>query len=96
MQQGNVALKLLVASIYFSVSNVLLGMLQVFYIDVVKVDRDVAHVTIVFSSVCSKCFICFKCMLQVFHLDVAKVDVAYTCILQAYVSSISVVSYECC
>ena len=34
-------------------------------------------------------------MLQVFHLDTAKVDldVAYTCMLQAYVSS---VSYVCC
>ena len=33
---------------------------------------------------------CFRHMLQVFHLDVAKVDldVAYTCTLQAYVSSV--------
>jgi hypothetical protein len=33
------------------------------------------------SSVCSKCFICFKRTLQVFHLDVAKQDrdVAYIC-----------------
>jgi hypothetical protein len=31
------------------------------------------------SSVCFKCFTCFRLMLQVFHLDVAKVDldVAY-------------------
>jgi hypothetical protein len=37
-------------------------------------------------------------MLQVFHLVVAKVDldVAYTCKLQVYVLSISVVSYVCC
>jgi hypothetical protein len=47
---------------------------------------------------------CFKCMfqmfhlfctrmLQVFYLDVAKVDldVAYTCMLQAYISSVSYV-----
>ena len=66
-----------------------------FYIDVAKVNRDVAHVAMVFSSVCPKYFICFKRMLQVFHLDVAKVDldVGYTCMLQAYVSS---VSYVCC
>jgi hypothetical protein len=34
----------------------------------------------------------------VFYLNVAKVDldVAYTCILQAYVSSVSGVSYVCC
>jgi hypothetical protein len=65
-------------------------MLYVFYIDVAKVDRDVAHVAMVFSSLCPKYFICFKCMLQVFHLDVAKLDldVAYTCMLQEYVSSV--------
>jgi hypothetical protein len=47
-------------------------MLQVFYIDITKVDRDVAHVAMVFSSVCPKCFICFRRVLQVFHLDFAK------------------------
>ena len=69
-----------------------------FYIDVAKVDQDVAHVAIVFSSVCSKYFICFRRMLQVFHLNVAKVnlDVAYICMLQAYVSSVSDVSEVCC
>ena len=58
-----------------------------FYIDIAKIDRDVAHVAMVFSSVCLKCFICFRYMLQVFHLDAAKVDldVAYTCMLEAYV-----------
>jgi hypothetical protein len=37
-------------------------------------------------------------MLQVFHLDVAKgdLDIAYTCKLQAYVSSVLGVSYLCC
>jgi hypothetical protein len=69
----------------------------VFYINVTKVDLEVARVAMVFSSICRKCFICFRRMLQVFYLDVAKVDldVAYTCMLQAYVSSISVVSYVC-
>jgi hypothetical protein len=49
------------------------------------------------SSVCSKCFICSKCTLQAFYLDVAKVDldVAYTCMLQAYVKCFSDVSYVC-
>jgi hypothetical protein len=60
------------------------------YIDVAKVDWDVAHVVMAItyvSSVCSKCFTCSRRMLQVFYLDVAKVDldVAYTCMLQAYV-----------
>ena len=69
-------LKLHVASVYFKCFR---GMLQVFYIDVAKVDRDVAHVAMMFSSVCLKCFICFRRMMQVFYLDVAKVDldVAY-------------------
>jgi hypothetical protein len=86
--------KLHVASIYFKCFR---GMLQVFYINVTKVDLEVARVAMVFSSICRKCFICFRRMLQVFYLDVAKVDldVAYTCMLQAYVSSISAVSYVC-
>jgi hypothetical protein len=67
-------------------------MLQVLYIDVAKVDRDVAHVVMTIH-------VCFECMFQMFHLfhmlqlfylNVTKVDldVAYTCMLQAYVSSV--------
>jgi hypothetical protein len=68
----------------------------VFYIDVAKVNRNVAHAANMFSSVCPKCFICFT--LQVFHLDVVKVDldVAYICMLQAYVSSVSGILYIGC
>jgi hypothetical protein len=60
-----------------------------------KVDRDVAHVAMMFSSVSPKCFICFRRILQVFYLDVTKVDLnaAYTSKLQVYVSS---VLYVCC
>jgi hypothetical protein len=60
------------------------------YIDITKVDRYVAHVV-------TTIHLCFKCMLRVFYLDVVKVDkdVAYTCMLQAYVSSILGVSYVC-
>jgi hypothetical protein len=36
-------------------------MLQVFYIDVVKVDRDVAHIVMVIH-------VCFQYMFQMFHL----------------------------
>jgi hypothetical protein len=41
-------------------------------------------------SVCFKCFICSRRILQMICLDVAKVDldVAYTCMLQEYVSSV--------
>ena len=70
------------------------------YIDVAKVDRDVAHVVMAIH-------VCFKCMFQIFHLfqtNVASVlsrccksslDVAYTCILQAHVSSVFRVLYVC-
>jgi hypothetical protein len=63
----------------------------VFYIDVGKLEQDVANVAIVFSSVCTKYFIYFRRIFHMFHLDVA-----YKCILQAYVSSVSVISYVCC
>jgi hypothetical protein len=77
-------------------------MLQLLYIDIAKVDWDVTHVVMGIydiSSVCFKCFICSRCMLQVFYLDIA-----YTYMLQAYVSSVSrcfihmfaSVSFECC
>jgi hypothetical protein len=47
--------------------------LQVFYIDVVKIDRDTAHVTMTIH-------ICFKCMLQWFHLFQAYVaNVLFEC-----------------
>jgi hypothetical protein len=36
-------------------------MLQVLYIDVAKVDRDVVHVVMAIH-------VCFKCMFQIFHL----------------------------
>jgi hypothetical protein len=77
-------------------------MLQLLYIDIAKVDRDVTHVVMGIydiSSVCSKGFICSRCMLQVFYLDIA-----YTYMLQVYVSSVfrcfvhmfASVSSECC
>jgi hypothetical protein len=56
----------------------------VFYIDVAKVDRYVAHVVMA-RHVCFKCmfqmFYLFRHTLQVFHLDVAKVylNIAYIC-----------------
>jgi hypothetical protein len=59
-QQGDVVLKPHVASACFKCFKCFGGMLQVFYIDIAKVDRDVAHVAMVFSNVCPKCFICFS------------------------------------
>jgi hypothetical protein len=54
-------------------------MLQVFYIDVVKIDRDVAYVAI---------HVCLKCMFQMFHwfqeYVVAKVDLYDACLCNGY------------
>ena len=54
-------------------------MLHMFYLDVVKVDMVLHMLQWLYTcvtSVCFKCFSCFKCMLQVFHLDVAYVAMA--------------------
>jgi hypothetical protein len=58
------------------------GTLQVFCIGVAKVDRDIPHVAML-------------CMFQMFHIccKCFHLDVAYTCMWQAYVSS---VSSRCC
>jgi ethanolamine utilization microcompartment shell protein EutS len=45
-QQGDIALKAHVVSVCFKCFR---GMLQVFYIDVAKVDKDVAHVAMVYT-----------------------------------------------
>ena len=55
MQQGNSVLKAHVAGVCFKCFRCFTGMLQVFYIDVAKVDRDVAHVPMAIH-------VCFKCM----------------------------------
>jgi hypothetical protein len=77
----------------------------VFYIDVAKVDRDVAHFAMVFSSVCPKCFVCFRRMLQVLHLDVVKVDsdvalhvasVCSNCFRSMFHSYVASVLSSCC
>jgi hypothetical protein len=73
-------LKVHVAIVCFKCFKYFLGMLQVLYI-------DVAHVVMAIN-------VCFKCMFQMnaasVYLNVAKVDphVVYTCMLQAYVSSV--------
>jgi hypothetical protein len=63
-----------------SVSDVFRRMLQMFHLNVSKIDRwpstrylGVAHVSMAIY-VCFKCFICFRLMMQMFHLDVSKVD----------------------
>jgi hypothetical protein len=58
----------------------------VFYIDVVKVDRNVANLTMVFQVYVPNVSFVFRCMLQVSYLDVV-----YTCMSQSYASSVSYV-----
>jgi hypothetical protein len=73
------------------------GMLQVLYIDVAKVDRDVTHVVMTIH-------VCFKCMFQIFHRFQTYIVSVLSrccktrsgcCILQAYVSSVFRFSYIC-
>ena len=60
LQQGDVAMEAHVASVCFKCFK---GILQLFHIDVAKVDQ----------GCCTYCK-CFRGMLQLFHMDVAKVD----------------------
>jgi hypothetical protein len=48
-------------------------MLQLFHLDVAKVELDIAYVAMPIHA-CFKCFVCFRRMLQMFYLDVSKVD----------------------
>jgi hypothetical protein len=57
-------------------------MLQVFRLDVAKVDRDVAYVAMAIH-------VCFKCMFQMFHLF-------FTCSLQVFHLDVVYVSHVCC
>jgi hypothetical protein len=57
-------------------------MLQVFRIDVAKVDQKVTYVAMVVHVCCkclSRCCICFTHMLQIFYLDVAYVCNCFRC-----------------
>jgi hypothetical protein len=74
-------------------------MFQVFDMDVTKVNLKCCNDNIrMLQAYIFKCFRCFRCTFQVFYLDVAKVDlsVAYTCMLQEYVSGVFDVSYISC
>jgi hypothetical protein len=60
-QQGGIVLSVYVASICFKCFICFRSMLQVFHMDVAKVDRDVAHGAM-------DIHVCCKCMFQMFHL----------------------------
>jgi ABC-type glucose/galactose transport system permease subunit len=58
-------------------------MLQVFYLNVAKVDLNVAYVAMTIHA-CFKCFICFRRMLQVFRLDVSKTNLVGAHVVMAW------------
>ena len=73
-----------VANVCFKYFICFRGMLQVFYMDVAKVDWDVAYVASISEACCksrSGCCICCKC---------------FRGILRAFVQSVSSVSDICC
>jgi hypothetical protein len=72
-----------VANVSFKCFRYFKGMLQMFHMDVAKVNRDIAHVIMV-VYLCFKCMFCFRRMLQVFYLDVAKVDLNVTYICKCF------------
>jgi hypothetical protein len=66
-----------VSSVCFECFRCFRLMLQVFHLNVTKIDLDVAYVVMAIHA-CFKCFIHFRRMLQVFHLDVSKLDLGGT------------------
>jgi hypothetical protein len=73
-------------------------MLQLFFMDVAKVDQGMLYILQVFqkhvASVCSKCFICFQTYVAIiFYLDVVYV---FTYLLQQHVPNISSILVVCC
>jgi hypothetical protein len=83
-----------VASVEFKCFKCFSGMLQLFHMDVAKVDRDVAYVAMVVHVCCkhlSQCFIdFFRRMLQV---CLSRCYICCKCFIQTHVSSISSVFF---
>jgi hypothetical protein len=83
-------------------------MLQVFHVDIAKVERDVAYVAIVvyvcckrlfltfhlFSTICCKCvyYLCITHMMQLFYLDVVYVCNDFQVFLQVFETHVSSIS----
>jgi hypothetical protein len=83
-QQGEVVRKRMLQAYVSIIFRCFKGTLQVFRMDVVKVDRDVAYVAMAIHACCKSIFQMFhlflRYMLQAFYLDVAYVS--------AYVTSV--------
>jgi hypothetical protein len=85
-QQADATLKVHVARVYFKCFR---GMLQVLYIDIAKVDRDVAYIVMAIH-------VCFKCMFQMFHLFQTYVaSVLSGCCIYMHVTSICFKCSKC-
>jgi hypothetical protein len=69
-KQGDIALKAHIARVCFKCFRCFRGMLQVFYADVTKVNRDIAYVANVSEACCKY----FKGMLQTFVQNVSSVS----------------------
>jgi hypothetical protein len=69
---------------FSSVSGVFRLLFQVFHLDVVKVDLDVAYVAMTKYTYCKSMFQVFRRMLQMFHLNVSKVDLGVAHIANGY------------
>ena len=66
-------------------------MLQVFHLDIAKVDLDDTYVAMSIHA-CFKCFICFRHMLQIFYLDVSYVAMAMLQMFHLFLTYVAIVS----
>jgi hypothetical protein len=80
-QQGNVALKAHIANICFKCFRCFEGILQVFYMNVVKVDRNVAYAASVSEACCKYLFKSVSSVLDEYcnHFDLDVVYVSHIC-----------------
>jgi hypothetical protein len=74
-----------VASVCFKCFSFFIGMLQVFHMDVEKVDRDVAYVAIVVHVCCKLLFLMFHLF---FHTHFASMFIWMLHMFYTYVASV--------
>jgi hypothetical protein len=68
--QGDVALKLHVANVCFKCFRCFICMLQVFFMDVTKIDRDIAYVAMIVYVCCKRLFLMFHLLFQTYVASV--------------------------
>jgi hypothetical protein len=75
-----------------------ISILQVFHMDVAKVDQDVTHFQCLYTyvaRVCSNCFVYFRCMLQVF-LSRCYICCVASVYSKCFIHLLQLFSSECC